>query len=202
MYRLIASTARNQRAFAPFLRSELAASSPRKFFFSSQAKGVKEGLFGKIACIGTGQMAQALIEPMVLGGIQPAEDLYVYDVSSKSMQKVHEKLGVQMTDSLSEVVDGADLIICAVKPQNLTEGFFNELKKGNIKKETIFLSIIAGKPIEVFEQEGGFHKVVRSMPNTPAQVGEGMTVWSCSDTLTIKDRESIHKVLESCGESK
>jgi pyrroline-5-carboxylate reductase len=97
-------------------------------------------------------------------------------------------------------MDGADLVICCVKPQNLTEGFFNECLKANLRDDSIFLSVIAGKTIDTFRQ-GGFERIVRSMPNTPASIGQGMTVWSCTDNLTTSERKKIKGILSSFGKS-
>jgi pyrroline-5-carboxylate reductase len=161
------------------------------------------GVFDKIACIGTGKMAQAIIDPLIRTGLQPAHLISIYDVSNTTMTAVQKKYGVQTSESVGALVKGADLILCAVKPQNLTAAFFAELHKGhNVRDDAILLSVVAGKPISVFQGPSGlFQKVVRSMPNTPAQVGQGMTVWSCTDTLTAADRQKIESMLSSCGKS-
>jgi len=160
-----------------------------------------DGAFAKVACIGTGRMAHALMQPMIRTGLQPAEKFMVYDVSPAAMQLVNEKLGVKTSDSIPEAIQDADLVICAVKPQNLTPVFYEELRKGDPLSGSIFLSIVAGKAIEEYQKHSGFENIVRSMPNTPAQVGEGMTVWSCTPSLTAGDRKRIHEVLQSCGQS-
>lgn len=158
------------------------------------------GVFDKIAFIGTGMMAQAVLEPMIAQKIQPASKVMIYDVNVTSMQKVSDAHGVQCAGNMEELIYGSDLIICAVKPQNLTPGFFQEVYKGttNSNKEGIFLSVIAGKGMQVFEQ-GGFKKIVRSMPNTPATIGQGMTVWSATPNLSVDERKKIRQVLNCCG---
>ena len=145
-------------------------------------------------------MAQAVIEPMISKRIQPADKFVVYDVSDQTVNDVKGRLGVQSCGSLKEVVNDADLVLCAVKPQNLTSAFFQEIRKGDIRDDSIFLSVIAGKSMDVFGQ-AGFNKVVRSMPNTPAMIGQGMTVWSCTPNLTQDERKKIRQVLSSCGKS-
>ena len=154
-----------------------------------------------MAFIGTGKMAQAIIEAMTNSGLQKPDNVSVYDVSPAAMQHVSEKYGVQTAESVPELVEDADLILCAVKPQNLTPAFFGEIRKGMVRDDAIFLSVIAGKSIHTFEQGAGLSKIVRSMPNTPAQVGEGMTVWSCSTGLTAGDRRKIQNLLSSFGKS-
>lgn len=158
------------------------------------------GQFEKIACIGTGKMAEAILQPVIENGVQPANKISVFDVSSDAMDHASESFGVQTSTSIPELVDGADLVLCCVKPQNLTDEFFGELQKGNPREDSIFLSILAGKSISEL-QKSGFPKVVRSMPNTPAMIGQGMTVWSCTENLTSTERKKIRSVLSSCGKS-
>lgn len=129
------------------------------------------GVFGKIACIGTGKMAQAILHPLIHQGVQPANQFMVFDAQPKTMQRMNETYGVQTANSIPECVADADLVLCAVKPQNLNDQFFAECRKGNPSENSIFLSVIAGKPSEIYHQ-GGFSKIVRSMPNTPATIGK------------------------------
>lgn len=161
-------------------------------------------VFDKISFIGCGMIAQAIMEPMISQGIQPASKIMVYDVNVSTMQHLEEEHGVKSAESMQTLVHDADLIICAVKPQNLTEAFFNEVRKGieaNPRKESIFLSVIAGKGMDVFQNGSGCRKVVRSMPNTPATIGQGMTVWSATPNLNVEERKKIREVLSSCGKS-
>jgi len=162
----------------------------------------KDGVFHKISFIGSGMMAQAVMEPLIANKLQPANQIMVFDVNFSTMQKLEAQHGVQCAESIKELVDDSDLIICAVKPQNLTGSFFQEIQKGIevSSKEPIFLSVIAGKGMSVFEQ-GGLTKIVRSMPNTPATIGQGMTVWSATPNLTVEERKKIKQVLSSCGKS-
>jgi pyrroline-5-carboxylate reductase len=158
------------------------------------------GVYNKIACIGTGMISQAFIEPLISGNVQPPERFTIFDVNVATMKQVVQTYeGINVAESIHECVKGADLVICAVKPQNLTESFFSEMKKG-ASEDSILLSVIAGKSLNTF-YEAGYTKIVRSMPNTPATIGQGMTVWSATDNLTVEDREKIRIVLNSCGKS-
>ena len=127
--------------------------------------------FEKVAFLGAGKIAQAIISPLIKTGLQPAEKIAIFDVSINAMKHVqanHE--GIVLAQSISELVDGADLCVCAVKPQNMTEGLCNELKKANIPENATFLSVIAGLPLNTYHATG-YKKIVRSMPNTPAMIG-------------------------------
>ena len=165
---------------------------------SSDSHNNKGGVFDKIACVGAGMMAQAILEPLIKQGVQPAERISVYDVNDHALELAAKKFGVHTAKSLSDVVKDANLVLCAVKPQNLTPGFFKEIRKGKPGDDSILLSIVAGKTLSAFEK-GGFSKIVRSMPNTPATIGQGMTVWSCTPNLSTDERRKIRDVLGTCG---
>lgn len=156
-------------------------------------------MFTKIACIGTGKMAQAVMEPMIAQGVQSADGFTVYDVSMPAMEAVHTLLKVQKATSLQTCVQDADLVLCCVKPQNLTDEFFAEISKADNADSAILLSVVAGKRMDSFRPVTS--KIVRSMPNTPATIGKGMTVWSCTENLTVEERQKIRQVLSCCGKS-
>lgn len=142
-------------------------------------------------------MAQACISPLISSGIQPASKMFVFDVSTSTLAKVQKEYDIQTAQTLGELVKDADIIICAVKPQNLTPQFFAET---STNPNATLLSVVAGKPIKAF-RDGGFRKVARSMPNTPAQIGRGMTVWSCTENISTTERDKIQKILGAMGKT-
>ena len=145
-------------------------------------------------------MAEAIVNPLVETKLQAPTKIQVYDVSSDVMNSVADKYGLQTAQSIPELLQGADLVVCAVKPQNLHDGLFAEMRKSEIRPDATLLSIVAGKPISSFSP-GGFEKIARSMPNTPATIGEGITVWSCTDSLTAGDRAKVKDVLCCMGKT-
>ena len=80
-----------------------------------------DGVFGKIACIGTGKMAQAILHPLIAQGVQPPDQFTIFDAQPKTMQALADQYGVQTANSIPECIADADLVLCAVKPQNLTD---------------------------------------------------------------------------------
>lgn len=157
--------------------------------------------YEKIAFIGTGKMAQAMIAPLIDTSIQSADKIMVYDVSTSSMKLItHKFKGVKTSESIPQAIDGADLIIMAVKPQNVNK-VYQEMRNVDIHDETTLLSVIAGKTIQHLTSGSGVKKVCRSMPNTPAVIGQGMTVWCCTPNINANEREKISSVLESFGKS-
>jgi len=180
------------------------------------ADGESTGMFDKMTFIGTGKMAQAMIGPIIRNGYQPAEKVSVYDVSKTSIAEVGTMFpGVNIAESIAEAVHKANCIVLAVKPQNLNESFwenFHHFSKAgedgisngssncSVRKDAILLSILAGTPVKDFAPSN-ISKIVRSMPNTPSMIGQGMTVWCCDPSLTTCDRNSISKLLNAFGKA-
>jgi pyrroline-5-carboxylate reductase len=156
-----------------FALTELNDTGVRNSSSSSAEPSInKEERFEKVAFLGTGKIAQAIISPLIQTGLQPANKVAIFDVSVPAMKQVEANHpGIHLAQSISELVDGADLLVCAVKPQNINEGLCKELKKANnIPENATFLSVIAGLPLETYYATG-YKKIVRSMPNTPAMIG-------------------------------
>jgi pyrroline-5-carboxylate reductase len=111
--------------------------------------------------------------------------------------------GVNTSQNIPEALHQADLLLLCVKPQNLTKSFFDQVHQSTLHDNAIVLSIIAGRTISFFidGSRGKFSKVVRSMPNTPAMIGQGMTVWSATDNLSTEERTKIKKILSGFGKA-
>lgn len=183
-------------------RSKLPSSAKLRWMSSDT------GLFDKITFIGTGKMAQAMIDPLITNGFQPAEKVSVYDVSTKSMEHMKSKFpDIQTSETIGEAVHDAECIVLAVKPQNVNESFWAEFPSSDndgsefrLREDATLLSILAGTPVKDFAPSG-ISKIVRSMPNTPSMIGQGMTVWCCTQSLTTCDRNAVSKLLNSFGKA-
>lgn len=158
--------------------------------------------YNKIAFLGVGKMAQAILSPVISTGLQPAEQVTIFDKSDATVEEVlAANPKVQAASSIPELVADADLLICAVKPQNINAAFLKEIHDSPHRpSHGTFLSVIAGVPLEEYRPTG-YEKIVRAMPNTPAMIGRGMTVWCCTPNLSASERDRTHKVLECLGES-
>jgi pyrroline-5-carboxylate reductase len=100
-------------------------------------------------------------------------------------------------DNLKTAKD-ADLVVFAVKPQDL--GSVMAQLNGHLGPQQAALSIVAGAKMETLTKGLGHQAVVRVMPNTPAQIGEGMTLWTCSDGVDNSRREMTKSVLGTIGQ--
>jgi pyrroline-5-carboxylate reductase len=185
-----------------FFPKTTAESLLRKASSSSSEQVHEHPAYNKIAFLGVGKMAQAILSPVISTGLQPANQVCVFDKSDKTLDEVvAQNPGVQTANSISDLVSDADLVICAVKPQNINVEFLTELRESpNRPDHGTFMSVIAGVPLDLY-RPAGYDKIVRAMPNTPAMIGQGMTVWCCTPNLTATERDRTHQVLECLGES-
>lgn len=151
----------------------------------------------KIAFIGGGNMGEAMLAAVLEDGLVKPEAIWVGDVSSTRRKSLVQKYGVAVMASNLEAISGKDVVILAVKPQNLAE-VIPELS-GQLKSRQLVLSIIAGAKIATLSK-GLKHKcIVRVMPNTPAQVGEGMSVWTATPQVTEEQRGLVGAILGAMG---
>lgn len=144
--------------------------------FSNTAASHQQNIFSKISFIGTGKMAQAMIAPLISQNLQSPPSICAFDVSEQALERIEELYpGVQTANSIPDAVQDANLIVYAVKPQNVGK-VHAEIRRAKqergadgVKDDAIILSVAAGTPIAGFVQESTVEKVARSMPNTPAQ---------------------------------
>lgn len=128
----------------------------------------------KIGFIGSGNMATAIMKGIIANELVTPKEVIASDKFQGSVDKVVEDLGVVGTTDNKVVIDQADIVVLAVKPQYYQE-VLKEMRK-DFSNEKILVSIAPGKSISWLEEQiGTDKKIVRTMPNTPALVGEGMT---------------------------
>ena len=151
----------------------------------------------KIAFIGSGAMAEAMIAGLLLRGLAKPGDLLAADTHSKRVEDLHKKYGIQpFTDNRLASVE-ADVVVLSVKPQRLTEVLTT--LKGGIPEGALVLSIVAGATIDKISKGLKHAAIVRSMPNTPAQIGKGITVWMASPSADEEQKETARSILAALG---
>lgn len=150
----------------------------------------------KLGFIGTGNMASAIMGGIIGKNIIPAEEIIGADLFAPGRERVKAQFGINVTDSNKEVVDNAEVIILSVKPQ-FYEDVINQIK-GDIKENQIVITIAPGKTLAwLAEKFGKDVKIVRTMPNTPAMVGEGMTAMCPNEHLAEEEVAYVKSLLES-----
>lgn len=152
----------------------------------------------KIAFIGPGAMGEAMIAGLIRQEVAPAGALVAAGPRQKRLDQLTDAYGVHGTTSNPEAATAADVVVLSVKPQRL-DAVLNGLK-GSIKADALVLSIVAGAPIEKIQAGLGHPSIVRAMPNTPAQIGEGISVWTASATVSPEQHEMARQILGALGE--
>lgn len=152
----------------------------------------------KLGFIGTGNMASAIMGGIIGKKMISAEEIIGADLLESGREKVKEQFGIQVTEKNQEVVEKAEVIILSVKPQ-FYEEVINQIKDC-VKKEQIIITIAPGKTLAwLAEKFGKEVKIVRTMPNTPALVGEGMTAMCPNEYMEKEEIEYVKQLLESFG---
>ena len=153
----------------------------------------------KIAFIGGGAMAEAIIKGVLGGGLIAASDIYVGNRTQKRCDYLNATYGVQaMTDNQAAVAE-ADLVIFAVKPQVAPVALTPALM-AHVKPTAWVLSIMGSVSIEQLHAYAPGLPVVRTMPNTPLAVGAGMTAICCDEAVTESMHADAAAIFSSCGE--
>lgn len=125
------------------------------------------------------------------------ENITVSDVSEPRRQYLAQRYGVTATDDNIRAAEGADILVLAVKPQNLA-GVLEQLG-GHLRAGLLVLSIIAGAKIKTMRRGLKHRRIVRSMPNTPARIGEGVTVWTATPQVTERQIRRSRSILGAMG---
>jgi pyrroline-5-carboxylate reductase len=150
-----------------------------------------------IAIIGSGNMAGAMIGALLRKNELSPDQIRASDPYPEQQKIIAAKYGVSVTGDNREAVKSADIVILSVKPQVLPS-VLSDLK-GKIPPNSLVFSIVAGMPISTI-QKGLSHKaVIRSMPNTPAQISAGMTVWTGSEDVSESQRSEARVILKAMG---
>ncbi len=160
--------------------------------------GQHSPLAGKrIAFIGCGVMAEAIAAALLRTGMVSVHQLTGGEPNARRRQELLARLGMETVPDNARAAQGADLIVLAVKPQTL-DAAMRDLA-GVLQPEQVVLSIVAGATLQRLREGLRHERVVRSMPNTPAQIGYGATVWCPAPAVTPEDERLVVAVLEAMG---
>ncbi|MBI4671411.1 MAG: pyrroline-5-carboxylate reductase [Chloroflexi bacterium] len=152
----------------------------------------------RIAFIGPGAMAEAMIRGLVIGELVSPVQVIAAGPRSARLEELQAKYGIHITTDNGMAAEGADVVVLAVKPQMLNHVMPG--LKGRLRAAALVVSIIAGARIGAMENGLNHRAIVRSMPNTPAQIGQGMTVWTASSAVTMSQRAQAQAILGALGQ--
>ncbi|MEZ5414263.1 MAG: pyrroline-5-carboxylate reductase [Opitutaceae bacterium] len=151
----------------------------------------------KIAFLGAGNMAAAMVQGLIAKQVSPPEDIACYTASGKSAAVLAQAAGIRQATAPADLMHDADLLVVAFKPQHLSglDATWRELTAGKL-----VLSVLSGKTLArlqtVFPAARNW---VRTMPNTPGRIGAGITGWCAARPLTEGDRKAVHDLLGALG---
>ncbi|MGL4648189.1 MAG: pyrroline-5-carboxylate reductase [Caldilineaceae bacterium] len=152
----------------------------------------------RIAFIGSGVMGEAMIKAVLGQGLTTADNVSASDPWAERTEFIGRQYGVHATADNTEAVRDAEVVILSIKPQSLPK--VGEELHSRLSKDALVLSIIAGARISTLRTKLFHDRIVRAMPNTPAQVGKGMTVWTATTQVTPDQRRQTETILEAFGE--
>lgn len=151
----------------------------------------------QIVFIGGGNMAQAIIARMVTASWK-GEQIHVVDRNPDKLQRLQEYYRVQTHNSFGPWIGECDIVVLAVKPQQLSE-VIRQIHSWLI--QALVISIAAGFKVETLEKLTETSRIVRCMPNTPIQIGEGVCgLFASKGASNSKDHELVNRVFSSCGD--
>jgi pyrroline-5-carboxylate reductase len=151
----------------------------------------------KVAFIGGGAMGEAILSAILNEGLNKPPDVCVSDVSENRRQFLEQKYGVAVTSDNRYASENRDVVILAIKPQNSAEVLAS--LSGCLQTNQLVLSIIAGTRITTLCQGLNHRHIVRAMPNTPAQIGEGMSAWTATPEVTDRQKSWARSILGVMG---
>jgi pyrroline-5-carboxylate reductase len=151
----------------------------------------------RIATVGSGVMAEAMIAGMLRGSLVSADQVIASHPRGERREQLAAEYGVQTVAGNVDAVQGADVVLLAVKPQMLAR-VGREIGP-HLRRGQLVLSVIAGATTRALTGILGHDQVVRSMPNTPARLGRGMTVWYATPEATKDQRAQARALLGALG---
>jgi len=152
----------------------------------------------RLAFLGGGTMAEAMIRGLLERGLAVPANVRVTGPRAERRAELERSFGVRALAVNREAAAGADVVVLSVKPQVLPT-VMGELA-GALGADQLVISIVAGVPLKVLDAGLKHHAIVRAMPNTPAQVGRGMTVWCATPSVTGEQRERTRAILGALGD--
>lgn len=151
-----------------------------------------------IAIIGAGNMGEALVRGLLATGAMEPRQLIAADIRPHRLELFADQFGIPVVDDNVAAVSDADIVLLAVKPQQMSEVLGG--LRGSIGSQKLVVSIAAGVTTTRIERElGNTTRVVRVMPNTPAQIGEGATALCRGQHATDEDLTAAEAILGAVG---
>ena len=153
----------------------------------------------KIAFIGGGNMASALIAGLA-GKFTPGANIHVVDPNPEALERLRQAHGVSVAHQIGDDMRSSEVVVMAVKPQQMSEAA--ALLQPRLGAGTLVLSIAAGiRGADLSRWLGGHRAVVRTMPNTPALIGRGITGMVAMDGVSEAQKAAADAIMKAAGQT-
>lgn len=152
----------------------------------------------KLAVIGAGTMGEAIIKGLLRENLIEPQNITASDPWVERLRYLQEQYGIHVTCDNAAAARTADIVLLSVKPQ-VMNAVLQDLR-GAIRPGVLVFSIAAGVPVDKIRQDTGAESVIRAMPNTPAQIGQGITVWTATPAVTDEQQQHALTILKALGE--
>jgi pyrroline-5-carboxylate reductase len=153
----------------------------------------------KLSFIGSGVMAEAMIKGLLRENLVASDQVVTAGPRAERGELLAERYGVGFSTSNDEAVKDRDIVVLSIKPQVIAP-VLSEIRSG-LRSDALVLSIAAGIPIALIAKGTGHQAIVRAMPNTPAQIGQGITVWTATSSVTESQFNAASTILSALGEA-
>ena len=152
----------------------------------------------KIAFIGGGVMGEAMIRGLLSEKIVTHEQVIVADPWDRRRELLSEKYDIETTADNRQAAEVGQVVVLSIKPQSIP--YVLPEIRGRLRRQDLLVSIIAGTPIRKLADGAAHASVVRAMPNTPAQIGMGITVWTATEEVSDLHKQQAQAILGSLGD--
>jgi pyrroline-5-carboxylate reductase len=155
----------------------------------------------RLAFIGCGVMAESIVAGLLRQNLVQPEQIAASHPRANRRAELADKYGIETFEHNREAVESLPerdaIVVLCVKPQRINL-VLKELN-ASVKPSQIVASIIAGAKIETISGALNNNLIVRTMPNTPAQIGAGMTAWTCAEAVSVEQRAQVKTLLAALG---
>ena len=152
----------------------------------------------QIAFIGPGVMAEGILSALIREQVTAPANIRIAGPRPDRGIEMQQKYGIEYFQENSQAAQTADVVVLSVKPQRVEKVMAG--LKGHLKQDALILSIVAGASLAKLMHGLGHSRVVRSMPNTPAQIGMGITVWTAAADVSEEQLEISRQILSAMGD--
>lgn len=152
----------------------------------------------RLAIVGAGMMAESMVAGLLARHMVEPGQIVASHPREERRTRLEEQFGIATVARNQDAIAGADLVLLTIKPQVLAS-VMRQLR-GQLVPGQVVISILAGANIETLQRGLEHDAIVRVMPNTPAQIGEGMSVWCCTPSVRAGQQEKVRMALGALGE--